>query len=213
MSELVVQAGEEPQSLPVEYVRVAGLPWDQKRGTRAMFLFILTEAMLFVAMFFGYFYLGAGQPHWPMDDPPKLPKALWMLATLLASSGVLYTGEQLGKRGHAFAARVLVALTLCLGALFITIQVFEYRDHLRTLKPWDDAYASVFYTITSIHAVHVMTGMAFLLFTLFLPRPEHTDRPPYKALHNAGMYWHFVDLVWVFIVALLYVLPHLELAR
>lgn len=191
-------------------VSIAGLGWDQRRGTRAMAMFIATEAMLFVALFFAYFYLAASQPHWPMDDPPKLKLALIMLGVLLSSSVVVFGGEQLGKRGHAGWSRLLVLTGCLLGGLFLYLQTLEYADHLRTLKPTSDAYASLFYTITTVHGAHVVLGLSMLVFTLFLPAPEHSDRPPYRALHNAGMYWHFVDAVWVVIVGLLYVLPNLE---
>lgn len=207
MSGTVVMVTE---AVVVSDVRLDELGWDQRRGTRAMALFIATEAMLFVALFFSYFYLGAGQPHWPMDDPPKLKLALVMLGVLLTSSAVVWIGEQLGKRRHAGYARLAVLLGCVLGGVFLYLQTLEYADHLRTLKPWGDAYASIFYTITSIHGLHVMLGLSMLAYTLFLPAPEHTDRPPYRALHNAGLYWHFVDAVWVIIVGLLYVLPHLQ---
>ncbi|MGA0587370.1 cytochrome c oxidase subunit 3 [Dyella sp. KRB-257] len=212
MSELTVDragvvVGGEPAAVP--YRPVAELGWDDRRGTRAMSFFIATEAMLFVALFFSYFYLGAGQPRWPIDEPPELKLALIMLGVLLSSSVVLWVGEQLGKRGHAAASRVLVAVTIALGGLFLFLQTLEYRHHLRKLMPQRDAYASIFYTITSVHALHVMTGLGMLLYVLALPAPEHTDRPPYRSLHNAGMYWHFVDAVWVVIIALLYVMPNL----
>jgi heme/copper-type cytochrome/quinol oxidase subunit 3 len=182
--------------------------WDERRGTRGMVFFIATEAMLFVALFFAYFYLGAGQPQWPMDEPPKLTLAFWMLGVLLSSSIVVYIGERVGRRGAAGTAKLLVAGGIALGIVFLVLQGFEYADHLRTLQPWDDAYASIFYTITSIHGLHVVLGLCMLGYTLLLPQPEHADKPPHKALHNAGMYWHFVDAVWILIVALLYVMPN-----
>ena len=190
-------------------VAIDALGWDQRRGTRGMALFIATEAMLFVALFFTYFYLGAGQPDWPMDEPPKLKLATIMLVVLLSSSVVLWLGERWGRQRRRGLSKLAVGATCLLGLLFLYLQVLEYRDHLQRLLPSDDAYASVFYTITSIHGLHVILGLGMLGYTLLLPEPEHTDRPPYRALHNAGLYWHFVDALWVLIVALLYVLPHL----
>jgi heme/copper-type cytochrome/quinol oxidase subunit 3 len=173
-----------------------------------MSLFIVTEGMLFVALFFAYFYLARGQRHWPMDPPPKLTLALIMLAVLLASSVILQWGENVSRRGRTAAARGALAVTVVLGLVFLGLQAFEYRDHLRTLLPTTDAYGSIFYTITSIHGAHVVLGLSLLLYTLVLPRLEPTDRPPHRPLHNASLYWHFVDGVWIVIVALLYLLPH-----
>jgi heme/copper-type cytochrome/quinol oxidase subunit 3 len=183
------------------------LPWDERRGSMGMALFIATEAFLFVALFFAYFYLGHYAPQWP-PDPPKLALALVMLAVLLSSSAVLYAGEHAVQRGRPGAARAAIAVTLLLGAAFLGVQAYEYADRLRTLRPTTDAYGSIFYTITSIHALHVLLGLCMLAYVAVLPalRPM---RPPYRPLHNASLYWHFVDAVWVVIVALLYLLPRL----
>jgi heme/copper-type cytochrome/quinol oxidase subunit 3 len=181
---------------------------DERRGTRAMVLFILSEAMLFVMLFFSYFYLGRNDPRWPMHPPPKLLLASIMLAVLAASSVVLYLAERAAESGRDGAARAGVIVTLLLAMGFVVLQVFEYRDHLRTLKPTTDAYGSIFYTITSFHAAHLLLGMAMLVYVAMLPRLAHTGQPPHRPLTNAALYWHFVDAVWVVVVAVLYVAPH-----
>ena len=188
---------------------IRDLPWDAQRGAASMKLFIATEAMLFVCLLFSYFYLGHGQTHWPMDDPPKLTLALIMLAVLLASSATLQWAENARRAARARTARAAVAVTIALGLVFIGLQVLEYREHLRTLLPTTDAYGSIFYTITTVHGAHVVLGLSMLAYVLALPRLEPTDRPPHRPLHTASLYWHFVDAVWVVIVAVLYVLPHL----
>lgn len=184
---------------------------DHRRGTVAMQLFILTEAMLFVMLFFAYFYLGHVAPKWP-TEPPKLRLALPMLGILVGSSIVLYLLAERGlKEGRLARARVGVLLTVLLGVVFLVLQVFEYRDRLRTLLPTTNAYGSIFYAITTLHGAHVVLGLLMLCYLLVLPQaqwgPAH--RPPHHALHNIGLYWHFVDAVWVVVVALLYVLPNL----
>ena len=189
---------------------IASLPWDTKRGSASMLLFILTEAMLFVSLFFGYFYLGAHNDHWPLDELPKLHLATIMLIVLLASSVVLYFGEEASKKGKTGRARLLLAATIAMGVVFVAIQVLEYRNHLRTLKPWTDAYGSAFYTITSLHALHVLVGLAMLVYVLLLPDIEGKVRPPHRPYHNAALYWHFVDIVWLCVVLLLYYLPHVN---
>lgn len=191
-------------------ISIGQLPWDEKRGTGGMYFFILTEAMLFVSLFFSYFYLGRDAPRWPLDEPPKLLLATIMLAVLLISSGVLLWAERVAKEGREGAARVATLVTIALGLGFIGLQVLEYRNHLRELVPTEDAYASIFYTITTIHGAHVVLGLLMLLYAVTLPRLEPAHKPPHRPLHNAALYWHFVDLVWIFIVAILYYLPHLE---
>jgi heme/copper-type cytochrome/quinol oxidase subunit 3 len=183
---------------------------DTSRGTWAMGLFILTEAMLFLMLFFSYYYLGHAAPKWP-PEPPKLRLPLIMLVLLVSSSVVLTFGER-AARVHQFGrARLFVVATGMLGLMFLGLQAVEYADHLTHLRPSTNAYGSIFYTITSVHAVHVMLGLLMLGYVLVLP-VQHmgaATRPPHHALKNAALYWHFVDVVWVLIVALLYVMPNL----
>jgi cytochrome c oxidase subunit III len=191
---------------------VALLGWDDRRGTASMYLFIVTEGMLFVALFFAYFYLGRNEPRWPMDDPPKLALAFTMLAVLLVSSGIVEWGRRKARAGNDRLARAAVLVTLLLGVVFLALQALEYRDHLKKLLPTTDSYGSIFYTITSIHGVHLVLGLLMLGYAASLPQLGPRTRAPHRPLHNAALYWHFVDGMWVIIVTLLYVLPNLQRA-
>jgi cytochrome c oxidase subunit 3/cytochrome c oxidase subunit I+III len=183
--------------------------YDESRGSHTMSWLIVTEAMLFVSMFFAYFMLGSMNAHWPMDPPPKLKLALWMLAVLLVSSGVLEIARHLRKRGHGALSRVATVVAALMGVGFLVIQSAEYKERLKVVTPTTDAYGSIFYTITSIHGLHVLFGVLALLFVACLPHPgPGAARPPHRALHAATLYWHFVDGVWLVIVGLLYLLPH-----
>lgn len=180
---------------------------DGRRGTAGMVYFIATEAALFAMLFFSYFFLLRGR----LDPaPPKLTLALTMLAVLLTSSIVLHWGEKQIGRGRRAAARGALAATILIGVVFVGLQVFEYREHLETLTPRSNAYGSIFYAITSFHGLHLIAGLLMLAFVLMLPRIERADRPPHRAYHNAALYWHFVDAVWIVIVGLLYVAPNLQ---
>ena len=183
---------------------------DDRRGTWAMVMFIMTEASLFLMFFFAYYYIAYNwrAPYPP--EPPKLTLALIMLAVLLTSSIVLHLGERAEKAGRSSAARGYVAVTILMGAGFIALQVLEYRNHLKTLEPTTDAYGSIFYTITSFHGAHVLLGLLMLSYVLVLPQIGPGQKPPHRPLHNVSLYWHFVDLVWLLIVALLYVVPNLR---
>lgn len=183
------------------------LALDQGRGSAGMALFVLSEAALFACLFFAYFYLARdARGDWP-PQPPKLHLALPMLAVLVTSSVVLELGERAVRRREETVARWALAGTIALGGGFLVLQGFEYRERLRTLRPSTDAYGSIFYTITSLHGAHVLLGLGMLTFVALLPRLGPTLRSPHRPLRNAALYWHFVDAVWVVIVALLYVLP------
>ncbi len=181
---------------------------DNRRGTGGMWLFILTEAALFLMLFFSYFYLAQGGWRWPFERPPKLYYAIPMLIVLWVSSAVLHWGEKELKRRRYTRARFACALTVVLGLLFLVIQAFEYMEHLKTLQPTTSVYGSIFYTITTFHAAHLIMGLLMLGYVLLLPRLEPVDRPPHRPYHNAALYWHFVDFVWLWIVIFLYIAPN-----
>jgi heme/copper-type cytochrome/quinol oxidase subunit 3 len=185
-----------------------GLPIDVRRGTFGMWLFITTEASLFVMLFFAYFYLSRNVPLWPPDTPPKLVMPLVMLVVLLASSAVLLWGERALQAGRQATARVSLAITVALGVLFLLIQASEYAEKWARLRPSTNAYGSIFYALTGIHGCHVALGICMLAYAALLPDLDSPE-PPHRAMHNASLYWHFVDLVWVVIVAVVYVLPHI----
>jgi heme/copper-type cytochrome/quinol oxidase subunit 3 len=97
-----------------------------------------------------------------------------------------------------------------MGLVFLGVQAFEYVDHWKNLTPYSDSYGSIFYTITTFHAAHVIVGLLMLVYTLILPRYSPALRSPYRPYHVAAVYWHFVDIVWIFIVGLLYVMPNIR---
>ena len=186
------------------------LPLDDRRGTVGMLMFIVTEASLFVMLFFSYFYLGRNQPLWPPDPPPSLRLPLVMLAVLVTSSVVLHLGERALERGARTLARPALALTMLLGLMFLGLQTLEYVKKSEMLLPTTSAYGSIVYAITGFHALHVVVGVLLLGFVLLLPALEPTPRPPHRPLWAVSMYWHFVDAVWLCIVAIIYVLPHFQ---
>jgi len=184
------------------------LKLDERRGTIGMWLFIATEGALFLMLFVAYFYLAKGGWNWPLEAPPKLRMALPMLAVLLISSAVLHWGEKkVQARAHR-TGRAALSGTILIGLIFLVMQVFEYRDHLKSLTPQTSVYGSIFYTLTSFHALHLIVGLCILAYVLILPDLEPTQRSPHRPYHNAAIYWHFVDFVWIWIVLFLYVSPH-----
>jgi heme/copper-type cytochrome/quinol oxidase subunit 3 len=181
------------------------LPVDEKRGTWAMALAIVTEALLFVSLFFAYFFVGRRHRPWPAQ-PPEIALAMVLLVILLASSGTAWAAERALSRGSRRGARGLLMATIALGVVFVIVQILEYRTHLRELRPTTDAYGSLFYVITSFHGLHVSVGLLMLGFVALLPSLD-PDRSPHRPLHNVVLYWHFVDVVWILLFSLLYLLP------
>jgi len=200
----VAQVSPRP---PARYTALQSLPIDQKRGEWAMWCTIATEAMLFVCMFGAYYYLGTNKDRWNIDYPPSLKYPFILLAILVSSSVVLEWGKKQVERERFSAGRIALWITVVMGLVFLTLQAFEYLDHWKSLAPYSDSYGSIFYVITSLHAAHVIVGLLILMYVGVLPRYGETRNSPHRPYAAASMYWHFVDVVWLFIVICLYVIP------
>lgn len=183
---------------------------DDRRGTGGMILTITTEAALFLVLVFAYIFLAQKHWHGATLIPPKLTLALVMLAVLLTSSAVLHWGEKKALRGRHRTARVALVLTALMGVLFLSLQYTEYQERLKVITPQTSSYGSIFFAITGLHGLHVVVGLSMLLYAASLPRLEPATRPPHRPYHNVALYWHFVDAVWIVIVAMLYVAPNLR---
>lgn len=196
-----------PQS-PITTIIVPAL--DDRRGSWGISLFIMTEGFLFLMLFTAYFYLAEGGWRWLAEKPPALHYVIPMLAILLGSSGVVYWGEKQVKQGKYRAGRKALLVAILMGLGFLALSAFDYKEHLQDVTPQTNAYGSIFYTITTFHVAHVCLGLCMLIFALVIPKLEPRQWPPYRPYHNATMYWHFVDFVWVFVVAFLYVAPNIR---
>jgi len=191
-----------------DHARPAVRVVDDGRGTFGMVLFITTEATLFLMLFVAYYYTHTSG-RWEHEQPPKLHYAIVMLIVLLTSSGVLHWGEKKVKQARRAAGRFALLGTILLGLGFLVLTFFEFRETLQHVTPTTDAYGSTFFTLVSLHAAHVVVGLSMLIWVLILPQWEPTRETPHRPYHNAAMYWHFVDTVWVFLVALLYIVPNI----
>ena len=149
-------------------------PIEDRRGVYAMYTVIATEFSLFVCLFASYYFLGSNKDRWAFDHPPKLTLAIIMLVVLLSSSVILQWGEQQVKLGRYTAGRLALFATVLLGLVFLTLQGFEYADHWKTLTPYSDTYGSIFYTITSFHAAHVIVGLLLLAYVGIRPLRSNT---------------------------------------
>ena len=181
----------------------------QEVGWWAMALVCATEAAFFAYLLMSYFYLALRSPSWPPPGiaAPRLRLPSIMTALLVSSSVVLYWGEKGIEQGHQRRLRIGVGVAFLLGAGFVTLQAMEYRRELRVMLPGAHAYASIFYTTTGFHGAHVTFGLLLLLYTLTRALLGHFDARSHLGVKVASLYWHFVDVVWLFIFTLLYLSP------
>jgi heme/copper-type cytochrome/quinol oxidase subunit 3 len=187
---------------------IRDLPIDQARGTVAMCWFIVSEAMVFLALFFSYYYLGHDQPRWPIDDPPALALPTAMVVILFVSCIALRIGALLLRRGRELSARIALLSTMLLGYAFLVLNALDYRSQTMLSRPTENSYTSIFYVIEGVHAVHLILGLLFLLYAALLPRLGPTGKPPHGSYRNAAMYWYFVSAVWFVMYAVMFIGPH-----
>jgi cytochrome c oxidase subunit 3 len=178
------------------------------RGMAGMVLFIASEIMLFAGLFAAYFFVRNQADTWPPGDVEHtLQKSLGALLTLiLISSSVCAHFGILGvKGGNQTRFKLGIALAIILGSIFIGGQIYEWF-HLMDegLTAETGVYGSTFYLITGFHGAHVIAGLAMLV--VVLGRATQRDFTPARHLFAdaAVLYWHFVDVVWVFVFSILY---------
>jgi cytochrome c oxidase subunit 3 len=176
-----------------------------------MVLLCVTEAALFVYLVASYFYLGVANPAWPPTgiDRPALPLPLVMTVLLASSSVTLFMGERMLDRGRHGAYRAWATLTLVLGVLFLAAQASEFRTKLEHTSPQTHAYASLFYTITGFHGMHVIFGLTLIVWAMIQERTGRVDLARPMIVKNTSLYWHFVDGVWLVILTTLYLSPRI----
>jgi len=175
-------------------------------GWWGMVLLIVTEASLFVYLLLSYFYLGSmARGPWPASGLPELRLALPNTGVLLLSSGAMWWAESGIRRGDETRLRLGLMLTLLLGAVFLGIQLVEYRH--QSFTPATSAYGSLFYTITGFHGAHVAVGLLMLAVVGLRAWLGHFSFRHHLAVTNVSWYWHFVDAVWLAVFTSLYLSP------
>lgn len=177
-------------------------------GGWGMVLFICNEAALFACLVASYFYLGVSNPAWPPAgiEKPVLRLPIIMTVLLVSSSVVLLWAERQHTSGHRAAYRAGTVVTIVLGLGFLALQAREYADKLAHVRATENAYTSMFFTITGLHGTHVAFGVLMLLWALC--REIAGTAPPHAlAIRNTSLYWHFVDAVWLVILTSLYLSP------
>jgi heme/copper-type cytochrome/quinol oxidase subunit 3 len=197
-----------PTSLPES---VDGLERGRAPGWWGMVLLIVTEALLFSILLVSYvflrFQLG---PDWPAGDiaEPELGLVLVMTPILLSSSAPIHWAERgirRGKRGRLVAG---LLLTIALGATFLSLQAVEYSKTLEEFTPQTNVYGSLFFAITGFHGLHVLVGLLLLAWLVFYAVRGRFTEGRHLPVQVITMYWHFVDVVWVFILLTIYLSPH-----
>jgi cytochrome c oxidase subunit 3 len=172
----------------------------------AMGWFILAEALLFLGFFAAYWFMRLSAPGWPPEGSVPLPKLIPAVMTvLLLSSSVTYHAAEVAHeegRREGFLAWLLV--TIALGAAFVGLSAYEWAALIgQGFAIGTNAFGTAFYSITGFHASHVIVGLGIFAAILVPALGGRTSRGLISA---GGIYWHFVDIVWLFVVSQVYFL-------
>jgi len=179
------------------------------RQTLGILLFIVSEVMLFGAFFASYFFLRVvvSPPQWP-PPPFELPVAVAGMNTaiLFSSSFTVHYALESIRRGNRNGMKLGLAATWLVGATFLFIQLNEYV-HLG-FSARDGAFGTIFYGLTGLHGAHVFVGLMLLTFANIRAWRGHFGPEPkdHLGVEIPGIYWHFVDVMWLIVFTTVYVL-------
>ena len=171
-----------------------------------MLLFIISEVMIFGAFFTAYFFIRIVQGDaWPAEGM-ELPVAIAGVNTaiLLSSSLTMHWAQVSVKNDNRWGLKAGILSTFLLGATFLFIQVNEYV-HVG-FAPSDSAQASIFYGLTGLHGAHVFVGLTLLAMVVVRSFRGHFSAQEHRGVEVPGIYWHFVDVMWIIVFTAVYIL-------
>jgi cytochrome c oxidase subunit III len=171
-----------------------------------MLLFIISEIMIFGAFFTAYFFIRVvNHDPWPAHGT-ELPKlvAFFNTCILVSSSFTIHFAQESLKKGNRLGLKVGMVATFLLGLTFLFIQINEYV-HIG-FSPADTAQASIFYGLTGLHGAHVTIGLILLGMVTVRSFKGHYSPDSYLGMEVPGIYWHFVDVMWIVVFLTVYIL-------
>jgi cytochrome c oxidase subunit 3 len=170
-------------------------------------LFLIAESMIFFGLFSAYMIYYATMPEWPMDDIELellLPGINSII--LISSSFVMHKGQSCIRNNDVKGLQLWFILTAIMGTIFLGGQLYEYAHTGFGLT--DNLFSSCFYVLTGFHGLHVTAGLLFILAVLWRSRKEgHYSASKHFGVEASELYWHFVDVVWIILFILVYLLP------
>ena len=203
---MAAQAPARPQSEPLS------------NGMLGFILFIASEVMFFGGLFAAYFIARADAPNWPPSElltpeqlaagvELKLELALPLIATcvLVFSSVVMQWSVFQIRKGNRTGLIWGLFISVVLGLVFLTMQMYDYSQLPFQAK--DTIYGTTFFTLTGFHGAHVAGGVIFMAVCLVRSMGGQFSSEHHEAVEAASLYWHFVDVIWIALFTILYIVP------
>ena len=189
---------------------LAESPFTTNTRKFGMWLFILSDALTFVALLTGYGFLRALSPEWPEQALVfDIRLITFMTFVLISSSASMAMAVQAGLAGSRKQTLFLLGATIAGGLVFLGCQAYEWMHFIAEggrpfSNPWGvPQFSASFFLITGFHGFHVLSGVV-LLFVIWILTT--LGRCSGEGIELAGLYWHFIDVVWVFVFAFFYLL-------
>jgi heme/copper-type cytochrome/quinol oxidase subunit 3 len=181
-----------------------------------MWVFLAGDATSFGVLLLGYGLLRHSSSNWPLpSNVLGIGLTAFMTFLLICSSVTMVKGLEAVKNNHRSTAKKYLLLTILGGAGFLGLQAYEWTHLIHEGlsidgNPWGSAlFGTTFFVITGFHGMHVTGGVIYLLAMLFVvSKPTHALGPgwTYNVVEVSGLYWHFVDLVWIMVFTFIYLL-------
>jgi len=179
-------------------------------GKLGVWLFLASEVMLFGALFSSYILLRVGSDDWPVgSELLNIPLATLNTFLLIISSVTVVLGWASLRLGEIGRAKMFLWVTVALAFGFLIVKSFEYGAKFsHHISPATNNFYATYFTMTGLHGLHVVGGIAVFLYLLTSGSKLLDENPEHYAnrIECAGLYWHFVDLVWIFLFPALYLL-------
>ena len=186
---------------------VTGIP----NGKLGIWLFLASEVMLFGALFSSYILLRVGADVWPhgRDVGLSVPLATLNTLVLIASSVTMVMAWASLKMNQFGKFKLYLGSTVALAFVFLIVKYFEYTAKFHhEIFPSTSTFFAIYFTLTGLHGLHVIGGILVNSY-LLVPGSKLWKKEPERFTNRiefAGLYWHFVDLVWIFLFPVLYLL-------
>ncbi|MBE9078350.1 heme-copper oxidase subunit III [Romeria aff. gracilis LEGE 07310] len=170
-----------------------------------LLVFLAAESMIFLGLFIAYMSFRLISTEWPPAGTPELELLLPGINTiiLISSSFVIHKADTDVKQDNVKGLRLWFAITAVMGAIFLAGQIYEYT-HLE-FGLTENIFASTFYVLTGFHGLHVFVGLLLMLAVLWRSRQAgHYSHENHFGVEAVELYWHFVDVIWIVLFAILY---------
>ena len=192
---------------------------QKEASTLGMWLFLLTEVLFFGGLFFAYllYRMWYFEAFAEASRTIQIWPGLINTAVLIGSSLTMALGVRAAQTSQRSATVRWLIATIFLGLVFLGIKVYEYADKFEhhhvpganfiSDSPWaaqEQIFFSLYFTMTGLHALHMIVGVVMMSVITWMAHKGKFDSTYYTPVEMAGLYWHFVDLVWIYLFPLLY---------